>query len=148
MVGPCLVVGRQSSVVVRKWSKIMAKMELHSWYRQYRQLKAQAPDAILFFRFGDFYETFDDDAKLIAELLDVTLTRKDYAVDKSKPKEPQKFYAPMAGMPYHAVERYVRPNRARRILAPARFLLAVSRRSSANERWFIGRSYGSSLLAQ
>jgi DNA mismatch repair protein MutS len=107
MVGPCLVVGRQSSVVVRKWSKIMAKMELHSWYRQYRQLKAQAPDAILFFRFGDFYETFDDDAKLIAELLDVTLTRKDYAVDKSKPKEPQKFYAPMAGMPYHAVERYV-----------------------------------------
>lgn len=85
----------------------MAKIEIHPWYRQYRKLKAQVPEAILLFRFGDFYETFDDDAKLIAELLDVTLTRKEYAVDKSKPRESQKLYAPMAGMPYHAVERYV-----------------------------------------
>ncbi len=85
----------------------MAKIEIHAWYRQYRKLKDQAADAILLFRFGDFYETFDDDAKLIAELLDVTLTRKDYAVDKSRPKESQKLFAPMAGMPYHAVERYV-----------------------------------------
>jgi DNA mismatch repair protein MutS len=85
----------------------MAKVEIHAWYRQYRKLKDQAADAILLFRFGDFYETFDDDAKLVAELLDVTLTRKDYAVDKSKPKDAQKLYAPMAGMPYHAVERYV-----------------------------------------
>ncbi|MFV9506846.1 MAG: DNA mismatch repair protein MutS [Oscillochloridaceae bacterium umkhey_bin13] len=85
----------------------MPRIELHAWYRQYRKLKDQAADAILLFRFGDFYETFDDDAKLIAELLDVTLTRKDYAVDKTKPKEAQKLYAPMAGMPYHAVERYV-----------------------------------------
>ena len=85
----------------------MAKIELHAWYRQYRQLKAQAADAVLFFRFGDFYETFDDDAKLLAELLDITLTRKDYAVDKGNPKDKQKLYAPMAGMPYHAVERYV-----------------------------------------
>ncbi len=85
----------------------MAKIQVHAWYRQYQQLKAQAPGAVLFFRFGDFYETFDDDAKLIAELLDVTLTRKDYAVDKNQPREQQKLYAPMAGMPYHAVERYV-----------------------------------------
>jgi DNA mismatch repair protein MutS len=85
----------------------MAKIEIHAWYRQYRKLKDQAADAILLFRFGDFYETFDDDAKLVAELLDVTLTRKDYAVDKSLPKDAQKLYAPMAGMPYHAVERYV-----------------------------------------
>ncbi|NTU83115.1 MAG: DNA mismatch repair protein MutS, partial [Chloroflexales bacterium] len=85
----------------------MAKIEIHAWYRQYRKLKDQAADAILLFRFGDFYETFDDDAKLVAELLDVTLTRKDYAVDKSRPKDSQKLYSPMAGMPYHAVERYV-----------------------------------------
>ena len=85
----------------------MAKIEFHAWYRQYRKLKDQAADAILLFRFGDFYETFDDDAKLIAELLDVTLTRKDYAIDRSLPKEQQKLFAPMAGMPYHAVERYV-----------------------------------------
>ncbi len=85
----------------------MAKITIHAWYRQYRKLKEQAADAILLFRFGDFYETFDDDAKLVAELLDVVLTRKDYAVDKSQPREAQKLYAPMAGMPYHAVERYV-----------------------------------------
>ncbi|NJM05487.1 DNA mismatch repair protein MutS [Candidatus Gracilibacteria bacterium] len=85
----------------------MSKITLHNWYRQYQQLKEQAADAVLFFRFGDFYETFDDDAKLIAALLDVTLTRKDFAVDKSLPKETQTLYAPMAGMPYHAVERYV-----------------------------------------
>lgn len=85
----------------------MAKTELHEWYRQYLKLKAQHTDAILLYRLGDFYETFDDDAKLIAELLDVTLTRKEHAVDKSKPKEEQKLYCPMAGMPYHAVENYV-----------------------------------------
>lgn len=85
----------------------MATIELHAWYRQYRKLKEEAADAILLFRFGDFYETFDDDAKLIAELLDITLTRKEYAVDKRLPKDQQKLYAPMAGMPYHAVDRYV-----------------------------------------
>ncbi len=86
----------------------MAKIELHDWYRQFQQLKAQHPDAILLYRLGDFYEAFDDDAKLIAELLDVTLTRKDYAVDKSrKDKSEQKQYCPMAGIPYHAVESYV-----------------------------------------
>lgn len=85
----------------------MATVELHAWYRQYRKLKEEAADAILLFRFGDFYETFDDDAKLIAELLDITLTRKEYAVDKRLPKDQQKLYAPMAGMPYHAVDRYV-----------------------------------------
>ena len=47
----------------------MAKVEIHAWYRQYRKLKEQAADAILLFRFGDFYETFDDDAKLVAELV-------------------------------------------------------------------------------
>ncbi len=85
----------------------MARIELHEWYRQYQKLKAQNPDAILLYRLGDFYEAFDDDAKLIAELLEVTLTRKDYAVDKSNPRDAQKLYAPMSGMPYHAVEGYV-----------------------------------------
>ncbi len=86
----------------------MAKLDLHEWYRQYQKLKAQNPDAILLFRMGDFYEAFDDDAKLVAELLDVTLTRKDYAVDKTqKSRSDQKQFCPMAGMPYHAVEGYV-----------------------------------------
>jgi DNA mismatch repair protein MutS len=82
----------------------MARIELHEWYRQFQKLKAQQPEAILLYRLGDFYEAFDDDAKLVAELLDVTLTRKEYAVEKgAKAKQ----YCPMAGIPYHAVEGYV-----------------------------------------
>lgn len=74
------------------------------WYEQYRQLKAGCPDAVLFYRMGDFYETFDDDAKLVAELLEVTLTYKKFAKDKRSNAEQR---CPMAGMPYHAIERYV-----------------------------------------
>jgi len=76
---------------------------LHKWYVQFRELKASQPDAVLFYRLGDFYEAFDDDAKLVAELMDVTLTYKDFATDKSSAKQ----RCPMAGMPYHAVESYV-----------------------------------------
>lgn len=62
--------------------------------RQYRQIKVQYPDTILFWRLGDFYETFDEDAKLVAATLDVTLTFRQKTI-------------PMAGVPYHAVESYV-----------------------------------------
>lgn len=79
-------------------------LELHAWYRQYRSLKAGYPDTILLYRLGDFYETFDDDAKLAAELLEVTLTYKDFATHKGRE---QKQRCPMAGMPYHAIEGYV-----------------------------------------
>lgn len=82
------------------------KVDVHTWYRQYQKLKEQNPDAVLLYRLGDFYEVFDDDAKLVAELLDVTLTRKEYAVQKAK-QGTEKLYCPMAGMPYHAVEGYV-----------------------------------------
>ena len=54
-------------------------LSLHKWYTQFRELKASQPDAVLFYRLGDFYECFDDDAKLIAALLDITLTYKDFA---------------------------------------------------------------------
>jgi DNA mismatch repair protein MutS len=79
-------------------------LELHAWYRQYRSLKAAYPDAILLYRLGDFYETFDDDAKLVADLLEVTLTYKEFASQKG---HDQKQRCPMAGIPYHAVEGYV-----------------------------------------
>jgi DNA mismatch repair protein MutS len=78
-------------------------LELNDWYTQFRGLKAEYPDAILFYRMGDFYEAFDDDAKLVAEKLGVTLTAKEFASPRGS-KERRK--APMAGMPYHAVERY------------------------------------------
>jgi DNA mismatch repair protein MutS len=62
--------------------------------RQYLDIKRQYPDAIVFFRMGDFYETFDDDAILTARELDITLTKR---------TEGQ----PMAGVPYHALDNYV-----------------------------------------
>jgi DNA mismatch repair protein MutS len=68
-------------------------------FRQYLELKAQVPDAVLFFRMGDFYEVFFDDAKTCAELLELTLT------SRNKGKEDA---IPMAGVPHHAARGYVR----------------------------------------
>ncbi len=80
--------------------------DLHNWYMQYRELKASCPDAVLLYRMGDFYEAFDDDAKLCAELLEVTLTYKEFVKDDKRTSKRDRS-RPMAGMPYHAVERYV-----------------------------------------
>ena len=66
--------------------------------RQYLAIKAQHPNILLFYRMGDFYELFYDDAKRAAELLDISLT----ARGKSG-GDP----IPMAGVPYHAVESYL-----------------------------------------
>ena len=83
-------------------------LDLQDWYIQYRQLKATCPNAILLYRLGDFYETFEDDAKLIADKLGVTLTHRGFATPKgSKKKSQEQLRCPMAGMPYHAIERYV-----------------------------------------
>ena len=74
-------------------------MESHTpMMRQYLAIKAQHPNILLFYRMGDFYELFFDDAKRAAELLDISLT----ARGKSG-GEP----IPMAGVPYHAVESYL-----------------------------------------
>ncbi|HHW7580581.1 TPA: DNA mismatch repair protein MutS [Mannheimia haemolytica] len=66
--------------------------------QQYLQLKAQNPDILLFYRMGDFYELFYDDAKRAAALLDISLTKRGQSAG-----EP----IPMAGVPYHAVEGYL-----------------------------------------
>ncbi|MCO5193662.1 MAG: DNA mismatch repair protein MutS [Anaerolineae bacterium] len=65
--------------------------------RQYLDTKAQYPDAILFFRLGDFYEMFDEDAKIAAKELDLVLTARKQRGSK----------IPMAGVPYHAAENYI-----------------------------------------
>ena len=67
---------------------------------QYRGLKEQHPDQVLFFRLGDFYEMFHDDARLAAKELDLTLTTR----DRNKPAEEQ---TPMCGVPYHSAEAYI-----------------------------------------
>ena len=66
--------------------------------RQYLALKKQYPDVILFFRLGDFYETFDDDARIVARVCDVVLTSRPVGND---------LRVPLAGVPYHAIEGYV-----------------------------------------
>ncbi|MBH77904.1 MAG: DNA mismatch repair protein MutS [Dehalococcoidia bacterium] len=66
--------------------------------RQYLDLKKRHPDAILFFRLGDFYETFDEDAELVARELDIVLT--------SKPMG-KGIRVPLAGVPYHSIEGHV-----------------------------------------
>jgi DNA mismatch repair protein MutS len=66
--------------------------------RQYLEFKQRYPDAILFFRLGDFFETFDDDARLVASALDITLTSRDLGRGDR---------VPMAGIPAHAAESYI-----------------------------------------
>ncbi len=74
--------------------------EMTPMRRQYFDIKEQNQDCILFFRLGDFYEMFDDDAKLAAKELDLTLTTR----DRNKPVEEQ---TPMCGVPYHSVDSYI-----------------------------------------
>ncbi|WP_419419025.1 DNA mismatch repair protein MutS [Legionella sp. D16C41] len=66
--------------------------------QQYLRIKADYPDMLLFYRMGDFYELFFEDAKKGARLLDLTLTHRGQSAGKP---------IPMAGVPYHAVENYL-----------------------------------------
>jgi DNA mismatch repair protein MutS len=66
--------------------------------KQYLEIKRQYPNAILFFRLGDFYETFDEDAEITARELDIVLTSRNVA---------KGVRVPMAGIPYHAVDNYL-----------------------------------------
>jgi DNA mismatch repair protein MutS len=65
---------------------------------QYLAMKAQHPDAVLWFRMGDFYELFDDDAELVARELRLTLTSREFGRGER---------VPMAGVPHHAAEGYL-----------------------------------------
>ncbi len=66
--------------------------------QQYLRIKAQHPEILLFYRMGDFYELFYDDAKRAAQLLDITLTARGASAGAP---------IPMAGIPYHAAENYI-----------------------------------------
>src|SRR5688500_20398897 len=70
--------------------------------RQYQQFKSQYPGYVLFFRMGDFYEMFWDDAQLAHKVLGVTLT------SRSQGGPGADDAIPMAGVPFHAVESYLR----------------------------------------
>ena len=66
--------------------------------RQYLNIKNSYPDAIVLFRMGDFYETFDDDAKLASKELEITLTSRSLG---------KGLKVPMAGVPAHSLSTYL-----------------------------------------
>jgi DNA mismatch repair protein MutS len=66
--------------------------------QQYLRIKAEHPDALLFYRMGDFYELFYDDARRAAKLIDITLTKRGLSAGAP---------IPMAGVPVHAVDNYL-----------------------------------------
>ena len=73
-------------------------MKLSPMMQQYMDIKEEYSDCILFFRLGDFYEMFFDDAELVSRLLELTLTGKSCGLDER---------APMCGVPYHAADSYI-----------------------------------------
>ncbi len=66
--------------------------------RQYLEIKRRYPHAIVFFRLGDFYETFDQDAETAARELEITLTSRPVGKDQR---------VPLAGIPHHALDSYL-----------------------------------------
>ena len=75
--------------------------ELTPMKRQYNEIKAKHADCLLFFRLGDFYEMFDNDAKLASKELDLALTTRDRNV------EDPELRTPMCGVPYHSAQTYI-----------------------------------------
>ncbi len=73
-------------------------MGLSPMMKQYNQIKAQYPDCVLFYRLGDFYEMFFEDAIKVSKLLDLTLTGRDCGLPER---------APMCGIPYHSADNYI-----------------------------------------
>lgn len=72
-------------------------MQLTPMMQQYQSFKKIYPDKLVLFRMGDFFETFGDDAKLCAKILNITLTARDKKADPT----------PLAGFPHHALEQYL-----------------------------------------
>ena len=75
--------------------------ELTPMKKQYNEIKEQYRDCLLFFRLGDFYEMFNDDAKTASRELDLALTTRDRGVEDPDER------TPMCGVPYHAAESYI-----------------------------------------
>ena len=72
--------------------------EMTPMMAQYFEIKKEYPDTILFFRLGDFYEMFYDDAKLASSILELTLTGRSCGGGEK---------APMCGVPFHSADKYI-----------------------------------------
>ena len=75
-----------------------AKPRPSAWYQQYLSVKEKYKDSILFYRLGDFYEMFGNDARTAADVLDLTLTGRDCGLKER---------VPMTGVPFHAADDYM-----------------------------------------
>ena len=75
--------------------------ELTPMKMQYQQIKSQYSDCLLFFRLGDFYEMFDEDARVASRELDLALTTRDRSVADPEQR------TPMCGVPYHSSQTYI-----------------------------------------
>ena len=73
-------------------------MGLSEMMKHYLSVKERYPDCVIFYRLGDFYEMFFDDAVKVSDMLDLTLTGRDCGLEKR---------APMCGVPYHAADGYI-----------------------------------------
>ena len=109
----------------------MAKKEneLTPMKQQYNAIKEANKDSILLFRLGDFYEMFDDDARIAAKELDLTLTTR----DRAKPKELQ---TPMCGVPFHSVDSYI----ARLVAKGYKVAVCEQTEDPANAKGLVERS--------
>ncbi len=94
--------------------------------RQYRRIKASYPDAIVFFRLGDFYEMFYEDAELASRILDITLTARGRGTANE---------APMCGVPHHSAEAYL----ARLLEAGHKVAIAEQMEDPATARGMVRR---------
>ena len=74
-------------------------MALSPAMKKYLELKAQYPDCVVFYRLGDFYEIFFDDAKQVSAAIGLTLTGRSCGLEEK---------APMCGVPYHAANLYIK----------------------------------------
>jgi DNA mismatch repair protein MutS len=78
--------------------KVIQMAEFSPMMQHYLDTKKQYSDCVLFYRLGDFYEMFYDDAEIVSRELELTLTGKDCGQEKR---------APMSGIPFHAAEGYI-----------------------------------------
>jgi len=84
------------AIIMKRFDDRKLKPKLTPMMQQWQDIKKQHKEYILFFRAGDFYECFNEDAKIASEVLNITLT--------SRTLGEKKF--PLAGVPYHAVDAY------------------------------------------
>ena len=87
--------------LTKEETKVVAAIALSPMLKQFYDLKAKHPDAVLLFRCGDFYETYAKDAEKASQILGITLTK------SSKTKDKEGKPLAMAGFPYHALDTYL-----------------------------------------